>query len=276
MIVYNAELPHELFIRYLIDQGKTNKELTEILVQNDLARPTDTFIDNLRAKTDSIQFNLTPEHLAGILQILNHSEREFVDVLCILYKRNLDKIVKELITYDIDIPTDHITMYKDLLWHYSAIESRTKWKRYLQYLPDEKGADRIGITGYKNLVRLARIGDDDLLFFKLRKRRKNKNRKEMLENALENAQMRLHETAYMDNTLDTSKIAANWGTLVVNITKQIQDLDSQYDDIHEALKEGLAKLKTRQTEYKTLPEVLAENKQISGNVIALPTVNKNG
>ena len=111
MNAYNAQLPHELYILYLLRNGNSQKEIEDHLDDLDLAIPTTSFFNSLGESTLPLELNRLT-NIDPIIDILHHNEREFIDVLCVLYCNNFKRLLRELEEYDININRSLIYLYR--------------------------------------------------------------------------------------------------------------------------------------------------------------------
>lgn len=272
---YLANLPHELFIRFLATIRSTAEELELFLENNGLAIPSLGYLDNiLNTNKEYIELLTSLPVKDKAIEILQHKDREFIDVICVLYRDRPEKIVKELESYDIMLEKEVIETYQQLFWNAHAISSRSKWKTFLNGLSDEGGAGEYESISYKNLLKLAKLNDQELLFWKLQRPKTFKNKKDILEDAVVLYWTKLQETKYLPNNESSSKMMANYGNLLVNSIKQISELDAQtqYEDVKKMLEEGFVEIKSEKVEHKSLAEVVEENNKIlslPGNVVSL-------
>lgn len=293
---FDVQLPHEIYISLLFLEGYSVDAINEKLELNDLALPSDTYLKEIQSlvnpkpprKQDEVPEELTNkmEHLSPaegntefieklkyiqsktsdeVLNLLRHPDRELIDVVCILNRRDPSKIKSELEQNDIYVSLNVIKMYVTLFWQPSAIDSRHRWRIFLRGLVDESEHENTGYESNKNLYKLARIGDEDLVFWKLQRPKNTRNKKQDLEQVREMLTFKILETKYMSNNINNSKLIANLSSQLVDITKQLHDMEteSDFENIVEYLKNNVELENPPEKELKSLEEVTKENSEMA-------------
>jgi hypothetical protein len=216
----------------------SDDDIENILSIHGLAIPSSKYIKTLRKKT--LEYDLTQDQVDGAVQLLHHQERDFIDALCVLYKATASKVLIELSEYDIVVDKEVLDAYITLFWNPTAIGSRPKWNVFLKRVDDYD----LGTTTYKNLLSLAKMGDEELLFWKMKRPKPRRDRQEILEETAYDAAMRLKESQCMPLSVDTAKTISALGQVLISSYKLLSDLENQtkYSDVLDTLRKGLIKI----------------------------------
>jgi len=284
---YNVQLPHEIYISLLFLNGWNSESISEHLEEFGLADPSTSYLRNLESainpspstsmedrelnedlsktvddQTISILKTIKKKVPKESFDLLDHPDREFLDVLCILYRRDLEKIKSELESQEIFLSLKVLEGYVTLFWQPLAIDSRHKWKKFLKSV-DEDSDD--GEESPRNLYKLARWGEEDLVFWKLQKPRKTRDKKKDLEYVRELITMKILETKRMKNDSNNAKLIYHLSSQLVDITKQLHEMEteSDFENIVEYFKNNIELENEEEEAPKSLEEVSKENKQLA-------------
>lgn len=280
---HKPRLPHELYIKALFWKGFSIKEVEGQLQDYDLAIPIESYMEELKEQTKKkpeheIKKLIESDFFIAAEELLDCNHRELLDAMCVLHVETKEKAFNELVELGIFIPQEVFYAYKRIFWNTMAVNSRTRWKEFIRCLPEDTSGDKqAGTGGYKDILRLARMGKNDLLFWRLQIPNKKKSARELLESARELSFMRLMETQFMPNEESVSRIAANYGNLIGNLSRQLLELEASagYQEVAEMLTKGLVEIESKEGNYKSLSEVNKENDdKEKSKVVALP--NKKG
>jgi hypothetical protein len=234
------ELPHTLFIKYLSNKGKSFEEIEQTLDSYGLVRPISTVTTRI-IEDKNLVVPYKEEVINEAMELLQNDDRDFIDVHCVLYRGDPLKVQTELQGYDLILDYETLNVYMHLFWHPTAVESRSLWNKFLKLVGSDIPS---GYTSFKHVLFLARMGDQELLFWKLKRPKTNVNKKQLLEETGYDSAMRLKETMYDDTSFENSRTAVNYSMVMTNSYRLISEMerDTQYEDVQKLLKEGIIAL----------------------------------
>jgi hypothetical protein len=260
-----VEFPHENFILFLFQQGKSRLEVSQVLIENELAIPPSDFLDKLASNvvssnTELLDINKDIEDMPvntrkGIdeltlkaIGLLDHKDRELLDVLCILNNTNLYELSKDCQNFGISGEPKVIERYLYLFWNSEVLNSRKYWRRFINCLENKD---------LQNTYKLANSGDRGYVIWKMGKSKNFEFNKDIISNSIELCYRKLMECRISTiNEVDNSKVAANWGMQLNSFISKLHEVESesQYESFLEALKKNVS-LKTLPLTHPTLEEI---------------------
>lgn len=280
-----SELPHKKYIEYLFSLGFNKPTVEKCLSDNDLVLPTEKQLSEIQsysyrepAVNQYLKDDEPPKpkklnkNAYAALELLSHPDREILDALCVLYAGNYSKISKELLDYDIELTKGVVEEYSNYFWNKDAVLSRANWRRFLKLVDD-------GDKEYKNILKLAKLGDQELLFWKLGRPKKFNLTKTEIENAMQLAYMKAMETKYMPGDAEkVARVGAAWLSQFVALASKYQDVveQSQFPEFMKMLEEGV-EVDTAPMEHPSLEDVSPQPKKLPEKKVAdiIPIKKKN-
>lgn len=258
------ELPHELYIYALATKKLSLTAIDDRLRYYGLVSPKSDYLKYIQENNPSTLF--TDEQVKEAEALLEHPERELLDVLCVLYRGDCRKVYDDSVGYSLGLTEAQVKTYIFLFWHPLVLNNRVKWQEFMRGLNEESYRDLVSRASYKSLLRLARMGEQEILFWKLGRPKKFKQKRDILEDSVQDLYMRMKETNLMENTESTSRIVSNYGTVLASFVRELTNLESQvvYDDVLKLLQEGVFKIKSSEENFKQLSEIVEHDGQTEG------------